>query len=75
VTASAGREGGTARSTEGYTVVEYPHIRRRHVVEPAAARVKVIDVSIAPGLRVGYIMGVGDQVPEAIEQLGAELRS
>jgi LmbE family N-acetylglucosaminyl deacetylase len=73
VTASAGREGGTARSTEGYTVVEYPHIRRRHVVEPAAARVKVIDVSIAPGLRVGYIMGVGDRVPEAIEQLGAEL--
>jgi hypothetical protein len=34
----------------------------------------VIDVSIAPGLRVGYIMGVGDRVPEAIEQLGAELR-
>jgi hypothetical protein len=30
-------------------------------------------VSIAPGLRVGYIMGVCDQVPQAIEQLGAEV--
>jgi hypothetical protein len=74
VTASAEREGGTVQSAEGYTVIEYPHTRRRHVVEPAAARVKVIDVSIAPGLRVGYIMGVGDRVPEAIEQLGVELR-
>jgi hypothetical protein len=35
--------------------------------------VKVIDVSIEPGLRVGYIMGVGDQVPQAIEQLGAQV--
>ena len=50
-------------SDTGYEVVEYPHIHRRHVSEPATTRVKVIDVTIAPGLRVGYIMGVGDQVP------------
>ena len=57
----------------GYEIVEYPHIRRRHVIEPAHTRVKVIDVSIAPGLRVGYIMGVGDDMPAAIEQLGADV--
>ena len=54
-------------------MVEYPHIHRRHVVEPAQTRVKVIDVKIAPGLHVGYVMGVGDAVPAAIEQLGAEV--
>jgi LmbE family N-acetylglucosaminyl deacetylase len=64
---------GEAQSDVGYEIVEYPHIRRRHVVQAAETRVKVIDVAIAPGLRVGYIMGVGDQVPAAIEQLGAEL--
>ena len=58
---------------QGYEVVEYPHIHRRHVVEPAQTRVKVIDVKIAPGLSVGYVMGVGDAVPAAIEQLGAEV--
>ncbi len=62
--------GGVTSST-GYEVVEYPHIHRRHVAQPARARVKVIDVKIAPGLRVGYIMGVGDEMPGAIEQLGA----
>jgi LmbE family N-acetylglucosaminyl deacetylase len=60
-------------SRVGYEVVEYPHIHRRHVVEPAVTRVKVIDVRIAPGLRVGYVMGVGDEMPAAIEQLGAEV--
>jgi hypothetical protein len=62
-------EGVTSRT--GYEVVEYPHIHRRHVVEAADTRVKAIDVRIAPGLRVGYVMGVGDEMPAAIEQLGA----
>jgi hypothetical protein len=65
--------GNGATSDLGYDVVEYPHIHRRHVVESATTRVKVLDVTIAPGLAVGYIMGVGDKVPEAIEQLGASV--
>jgi LmbE family N-acetylglucosaminyl deacetylase len=60
-------------SNLGYEVVEYPHIHRRHVVESAHTRVKAIDVRIAPGLRVGYVMGVGDEMPAAIQQLGAEV--
>jgi hypothetical protein len=72
--ASVSIAGDSAKtSSDGYEVVEYPHIHRRHVVEPALTRVKVFDVKIAPGLRVGYIMGVGDEVPVAIEQLGAEV--
>ena len=73
VTVKAVATAGTAQSDLGYAVVEYPHIHRRHVVEPAATRVKVMDVTIVPGLRIGYIMGVGDRVPEAIEQLGADV--
>jgi LmbE family N-acetylglucosaminyl deacetylase len=66
---------GGVSSSAGYEIVEYPHIRRRHVVEPARTLVKVIDVKTAPGLRVGYIMGVGDEMPIAIEQLGAEVHA
>jgi LmbE family N-acetylglucosaminyl deacetylase len=69
----SGTGGANVSSNTGYEIVEYPHIHRRHVVEPARARVKVIDVTIAPGLRAGYIMGVGDEMPVAIEQLGAEV--
>ncbi len=62
-----------ASSSLGYEVVEYPHVHRRHVVEPAHTRVKVIDVKLPAGLQVGYVMGVGDEMPAAIEQLGARV--
>ena len=34
---------------------------------------KVVDVKVAPNIGLGYLVGVGDQVPQAIEQLGARL--
>jgi len=64
---------GADRFTDGYQVVEYPHTRRRHLVNAAEATLKIIDVAIAPRLNVGYVMGVGDQVPPAIGQLGARV--
>jgi LmbE family N-acetylglucosaminyl deacetylase len=68
------RSTGARPLSLGYDVIEYPHTHRQHLVRAAEARVRVIDVTIAPNLVVGYIMGVGDQVPSAIEQLGATLR-
>ena len=61
------------RFAEGYQEIEYPHIERRQVMKPAEAALKVIDVKTVPNLDVGYIVGAGDQVPAAIEQLGAKL--
>jgi LmbE family N-acetylglucosaminyl deacetylase len=57
----------------GFQVVEYPHIRRYHIYDDAETRLKVIDVKMVPNLTVGYIMGTGDQVAPAIEQLGAKV--
>ena len=65
--------GRTVSTAAGYQVIEYPHIRRQHIYDDAASTVKVIDVKVAPNLTVGYIMGVGDDVPSAVEQLGAKL--
>ncbi len=57
----------------GYHEIEYPHVQRRQVVKPAETALKVINVKTVPNLNVGYIAGVGDQVPAAIEQLGARV--
>ena len=70
---SAVVENAGERFERGYQVIEYPHIERRHIGRPAAGTFQVIDVAIAPDLVVGYIEGVGDAVPPAIEQLGAHL--
>jgi hypothetical protein len=57
----------------GFQVIEYPHIRRYHVYDSAHTTLKVIDVRTPANLSIGYVMGVGDQVPPAIEQLGAKV--
>jgi hypothetical protein len=56
--------------TTGFQIVEYPHIRRGLLAHPAEAEARFVAVKVAPDLRVGYIMGVGDKVPDAITQLG-----
>ncbi len=58
---------------QGYQVVEYPHTTRRHVLADPQVAVKALDVRVKPNLSVGYVMGVGDEVPAALEQLGVRL--
>jgi len=60
-----------AEFREGYDVIEHRDLETRYLYHDAVSRVRGIDVKIAPGLKVGYIMGVGDDVPSGIAQLGA----
>ncbi len=57
---------------ESVSPIEYHHIQTRYLFQPAEARVEALDVQVARS-RVGFIDGVGDEVPTAIRQLGAEL--
>ena len=50
----------------------YPHIQRRHKVIPAETTVKVVDVGVAPGIKLGYVMGVGDLCRRRSDQLGVK---
>ena len=64
---------GSQTFDRGYQTIEYPHITRYHIYDPAQTTLKVIDVRTPSNLTIGYVMGVGDQVPPAIEQLGAKV--
>jgi LmbE family N-acetylglucosaminyl deacetylase len=59
--------------SQGYDVIEHRDYETRYLYHPALATVRGIDVEVVPGLRVGYVMGVGDLVPAGIAQLGAEV--
>ncbi|MEZ5284746.1 MAG: PIG-L family deacetylase [Vicinamibacterales bacterium] len=50
-----------------------PHTTRRQVRQAPVVTAKALDVSVKPNLKVGYVMGVGDEVPAALEQLGVEV--
>lgn len=64
---------GGADYTEGYDVIDHRDLGLRYLYAPSAAAVRGINVTTVPNLSVGYVMGVGDQVPEGIRQLGYQV--
>ena len=75
--ASAGRlaaefETGGQRLTRGLVELDYPHITPQAFFPAAEARLVRVDVR-RRGASVGYIMGSGDEIPEALRQVGYEV--
>ena len=52
--------------------IAYPHIQTHRIYTLADVSAQVLDLKVAP-VRVGYIMGSGDKVPQAIKRLGLNL--
>lgn len=59
---------------QGYDAIRHRDMETRYLYKPAIVQVHSLDVAVAPNLNVGYVMGVGDEVPAGIEQLGARVR-
>ncbi|MEO6805414.1 MAG: PIG-L family deacetylase [Edaphobacter sp.] len=56
--------------TQGFVTVGYPGRRPYPYYRPASYRTTGVDVKTAPGLKVGYIMGTGDDVAGSMEDIG-----
>ena len=61
---------GGREYTEGYDIIEHRDLETAYLYRPSSVQIRGIDVNVAPALKVGYVMGVGDQVPAGIAQLG-----
>ena len=61
---------GNTRYTSGFIAVGYSGLRPYNLYREATVQVHSIHVTVAPGTRVGYVMGTGDSVPEALRALG-----
>ena len=59
---------------EGYQVIAHRDLETRYLYRAAVTELTAVDVKVAAGLKVGYIMGVGDGIPEALEQIGVKPR-
>jgi hypothetical protein len=58
---------------EGYQVIAHRDNETRHLYRAASMDVRGIEARVAPDLSVGYVMGVGDEVPKALEQIGVKV--
>ena len=63
---------GTQTVSTGTEVIQYPHITTQTLLPPAEATLVRADIRIL-SKTVGYVMGAGDDVPQAIRQLGCEV--
>lgn len=52
--------------------IKYDHIPYQHYFEQALVTNKKLDLKTV-GKKIGYIIGAGDKVPEALEQMGYEV--
>ena len=63
-------QAGGKSYASGWRSVGYPGLRPYNIYKDAELKTRKVDVKLAPGLRIGYVMGPGDLVPEAIEAMG-----
>jgi LmbE family N-acetylglucosaminyl deacetylase len=58
---------------EGYEIIDHRDLEVRYLYRASSADVRGVNVTTVAGLKVGYVMGVGDQVPLGLQQLGAQV--
>jgi LmbE family N-acetylglucosaminyl deacetylase len=62
-----------ATFSEGYTLVTRQDLGSFYYYQPARQRVSIVDVQVPHDLKVGYIMGAGDDIPTVLQQVGMDV--
>ncbi len=58
---------------EGYSVVTRDDLGTFYYYQPAVQRVSIVDVKVPRDLKVGYVMGAGDEIPGVLKQIGMNI--
>jgi hypothetical protein len=58
---------------QGYSLVTRPDIGGFFYYQPAVQRASIVDVKVPLGLKIGYIMGAGDDIPTVLQQIGLDI--
>jgi LmbE family N-acetylglucosaminyl deacetylase len=59
--------------SEGYTLVAREDLGSFYYYQPAVQRVSIVDVKAPHDLKIGYIMGAGDDIPTVLRQVGIDV--
>ncbi len=56
--------------TEGFTVVTGEDLGAFYYYQPAIEQLSMVVVNVPDGLKIGYVMGAGDEIPTVLRELG-----
>jgi LmbE family N-acetylglucosaminyl deacetylase len=63
-------QAGGKKYEETYDLVTREDLGSFYYFQPAVQRVSIVDVKVPTDLKVGYIMGAGDDIPTVLQQIG-----
>jgi LmbE family N-acetylglucosaminyl deacetylase len=66
-------EAGGRTYGDGYTLVTREDLGAAYYYQPATQHVSVVDVKVPKNLKVGYVMGAGDEIPTVLKQIGMDV--
>jgi LmbE family N-acetylglucosaminyl deacetylase len=58
---------------EGYTLVTREDLGTAYYYQPAVQRISVVDVKVPKDLKVGYVLGAGDEIPPVLQEIGMDV--
>jgi hypothetical protein len=58
---------------EGFKVITRPDLDSFYAYRPATEKLQAVDVKLPAGLKVGYIMGAGDEIPAVLRSVGLNI--
>ncbi len=59
--------------SEGYSLITREDLGAAYYFQPATQKLSFVTAALPANLRVGYVMGAGDEIPTALQQLGINL--
>jgi LmbE family N-acetylglucosaminyl deacetylase len=59
--------------SDGYSVVTRDDLDTFYYYQPSIQKVSVVDVKVPGKLKIGYIMGAGDDIPEVLREVGLDV--
>jgi hypothetical protein len=69
-TVTARAEYNGRQYAEGFKIITRPDLDSYPAYRPATENVEAVDVKLPPDLKIGYIMGAGDEIPSVLESVG-----
>jgi hypothetical protein len=60
--------------SEQYTLITREDLGAFYFYQPAVQHVSIVDVKVPKDLKVGYIMGAGDDIPTVLQQIGMNVK-
>jgi LmbE family N-acetylglucosaminyl deacetylase len=66
-------ESGGVDYNQGYSLVTREDLDSFYYYQPGLQRISIVEVKVPKDLRVGYIMGAGDDIPTVLTQIGMKV--